>query len=165
MAFEDLISQMVSEPQNSVLFQYFIPFLLIMILFFGLLEVVRIFRKRTNTLVAMLFALIAYPAYPWFSAILIPLGGYAAIVIFIIFFGVFTARYALSRGRDIWYETMTDANKLRKLEERLQKEYKRLNQAHERGQDGKAIAINQTIKLMESQIEMLRRKQMMGGQA
>ncbi|MBS3055711.1 MAG: hypothetical protein J4452_04470 [Candidatus Aenigmarchaeota archaeon] len=165
MALEDLISQMFSDPQNSILFAYFIPFLFIMVLFFGGLELIRAFRKRTNTILATLFALIAFPTYPWFSAILIPLGSYAAIVLFIVFFGVFAVRYAFSRGRDIWFETMTDTNKLRKLEERLQKEYKRLNQAYERGQDSKAISINQHIELMKSQIEALRRKQMMGGQA
>jgi len=163
--FDELIAQMFADPQNSILFIYFIPFLFIMVLFFGLLEVVRAFRKRTNILISMLFALVAFPVYPWFSSILIPLGSYSAIVIFILFFGVFVVRYAFSRGRDIWFETMTDSKRLRKLEERLQKEYKRLQQAHERGQEGKAIAINENINLMKSQIEMLRRKIMLGGQA
>jgi predicted PurR-regulated permease PerM len=165
MALEDVIAQLFSDPQNNIIFMYFLPFLFLTVLFFGGLELIRAFRKRTNTLLAMLFALMAFPTYTWFSLILIPLGSYAAIILFITFFGVFTVRYAFSRGRDIWFETMTDANKLRKLEERLQKEYKRLNKAYDRGQDGKAIAINQNIKVMESQIEALRRKQMMGGQA
>jgi len=162
--FEELIGQLLGDP-NSVFFQYFLPFLFIVALFMFGLESIRAFRNRTNIILAIAFALVAFPVYPLFASILIPLGSYSAILIFAAFFFTFAVRFTWSRGKEAWFESKSDEGKMRHLEYLLNKEFKRFNRERERGNEAKAFAIHQNIKHLESQLEYLRRKKSLGPHA
>ena len=162
--FEDLITQLLSD-QNSLIFQYLLPFLFIVAIFMLGLEAIRAFRNRINVLLSIVLALLAVPVYPWFASLLIPLGSYSAILVFAAFFFTFIVRFAWSKGREAWFDTMGDEGKMRWLEEKLNKEYKKFNRENERGNETKAFAIHENIKLLESQREYLRRKRSLGPHA
>ena len=156
-AFEDFIGSIFSEP-NNIIYQMFLPFLLITALFFGALEVLHVFKKRTSMILAILFSLFAFPTYSFFAYWLNILGSFAALAMFLGLFVFYSAVYAFRKNKTLWFQTMSDVDKLKKIEERIQREYKKFQQAHERGQEGKARAIDEYIRSLEREREYLKRK-------
>jgi hypothetical protein len=153
----DFIGAFSTDP-NNVLYQLFLPFLLISALFFGALEVIHAFKKRTSMVLAILFSLFAFPIYPFFATWLSLLGSFAALAMFLGLFVFYTAVYAFRKNKTLWFQTMSDVDKLKKIEERIQRENKKFAQAHERGNVGKSRAIDEYIRSLERERDYLRRK-------
>jgi len=153
----DFIGTFSTDPSN-VLYQLFLPFLLITALFFGALEVIHAFRKKTSMVLAVLFSLFAFPIYPFFATWLSLLGSFAALAMFLGLFVFYTAVYAFRKNKTLWFQTMSDVDKLKKIEERIQREYKKFAQAHERGNEGKSRAIDEYIRSLERERDYLKRK-------
>lgn len=120
-------------PYDMYLITYFIPFILLFAIFWGLLSGMKIFGRRINTFLALIFPVVfilgAPETFLWFSNYLISLGSFLAVGAFVTLFIFGTIRWAFGRGRDIYRETGDYEKLIKKKSEELEKCRQKAEQA------------------------------------
>lgn len=152
MATTDLIEYLLAE---SLVQQFFLPFILTFAIFWGLLEVLRIFNRRINLVLA--FGITIAAAYgglfSFLSEVLLQLGAMAGIVAFTLVFIVGVVMWALGRGGDI----ISPGRKARKLREKIEKLYEKASRTNNSAK--RSAYIKEARRLEdEYQIEMARNR-------
>jgi hypothetical protein len=157
MAFEDLLKSFIPSlpvEQYGLLYSFFFPFLLIFAVLFAALEVVNIFSRKINLVLALVFTFLTFPTgtFVWFATILPTYGAIVAVGTFaaLFFFGVI--RWGLSRGKDIYMEHRPAEDRLWGLRKKHDKLFKKFMEARERGDDRLAAKLREDLKELESEI-------------
>jgi len=104
MALFDFASSFLT---NTFIFQTFVPFIILFAVIWGLLAAINRFNTKTNTVIAVGFALIAAYSNPFVLSYIAALGSSLALVLFVLLFVFGVIRWGLGRGRDVYFETST----------------------------------------------------------
>ena len=99
------LSDFLPSLSNTFVFQYFIPFVVLFAIFWGLLEMLGRFKPKVNLVVSIGFSLLAAYTNPWVLTYIATLGAYMAVVLFGILFLFGIIRWGLGRGKDIYFES------------------------------------------------------------
>ena len=150
MVFEELFT----APVETLFQNYFLPFILIFAIFWGVLEAIDKFSRKVNLVLALALTLTAVygGALTWFSTYIIPLSSYAAVIAFALVFIIGVGIWAISRGRDIYYTEMP-GKRAEKINKELAKLYKKYREAKDRGDEGKAKSYLQSMRDLEKELE------------
>lgn len=145
---------------TELFYTLFLPFILILAILFGALELLHVFNKKINLVLALVFTLLTTqtPVFVWFATILPLYGAVAAVGVFIVLFFVLTLRWGFSRGKDIYQEMGGTESRIKQLTERMGKLWKEYEKAREQGKEGKARALWEEIKKIKDELEFLRHK-------
>jgi len=118
-------------PYDQYLITYFIPFIILFAIFWGLLTGMKIFNKKINTFLALIFPLVfilgAPETFLWFSNYLISLGSFLAVGAFVALFVFGVIAWALQRGRDIYRDVADLDSKILKKEQERRKMFEKAN--------------------------------------
>lgn len=116
VAISDLLSMTPYEIGRNIL----LPFLLVFTIFYGILSMLGIFKKKSNIMISLILSILlaTTPAFTTLSLYITQLGATTAIVIFGAVFILGTVFWAINRGRDIYDETGGYSRKLIKLEKK-----------------------------------------------
>jgi len=148
-------------PYNEYLITYFIPFILLFAIFWGLLSMMKIFSRRINTFLALIFPLVfilgAPETFLWFSSYLISLGSFLAVGAFVVLFVFGAIRWAFHRGWDIYSDTKGVNIKLAKKQDEKLKLIRKLKQSTNQGEQKDLI---KRIKEVEDEIQLLEAERM-----
>jgi preprotein translocase subunit SecF len=114
---------------HQLFYELFLPFIIILVIFFGVLQMTRIFKQRKINLILSLAitALVsATPAFNIISTTLARYAGWTAIAAFflVFIFGIITwgVRRGVEYGRGTLVEVERLRKDIRKLQERLSRE-------------------------------------------
>jgi hypothetical protein len=146
----------VDLTSGDLLYTVFLPFILIFTLLFGALEVLYVFNKKINLVLALVFTLFSTqtPAFAWFATVLPLYGATAAVGVFATLFVVLTGVFFYKRMRDTWFRFGPPEDRLRKINEKIEK----LNEQFRRtGNETKRRALDQTLKELEKERDYLKR--------
>lgn len=137
-----------------------LPFLLIFIIFFAVLSLIRVFNKKTNVVLALVFTLFAgYGGlFNWITTWVAQSMAYVAISILVIVFVLGSLMWGFGKTKKIYYETVSSEEKLRKLLERKEKLMDEIIKAREKGDEKKEKARIEELKKIELEIELASRK-------
>lgn len=124
-----LISEILPPPYNEYLFTYFVPFIILFAIFWGVLTMMKIFNKKINIFLAIIFPLVfmfgAPETFLWFSSYLISLGSFLAVGAFVAVFVFGVIAWALQRGRDIYRDVADLDSKILKKREDARKKFEK----------------------------------------
>lgn len=138
----------------GLVYTAFLPFIFIFALLFGALELVHLFGKKINLILALIFTFstMATPVFGWFATILPLYGATAVFGVFIALFIVGTLIFGWRKGKDIYIE---GGGKLSKIEH-LRKKMGELQEKMQReGNEGKKRQLYEQIKKLEKEIEFI----------
>jgi len=121
------ILQYISQGQigshtQELFFGFFLPFILTLIIFFAVLQMVGVFRRKTNLVVSLIITILVATT-PVFSAMATWIGqysGYTALVAFFIVFVVGIGAWAFRRGREYVTGAYEEEHRLEKRIKKLQ---------------------------------------------
>jgi len=150
MATTDLIESLLAE---NLVQQFFLPFILTFAIFWGLLEVLRIFNRRINLVLALGITIAAAYGglFTVLSTYLLQLGAFAGVLAFVLVFIVGAAMWALGRGE----EMIAPGRKARKIREKIEKLYDKLERTRNPAKRGAYIEQIRRLE-MEEQIAIRR---------
>ena len=116
----------------------FLPFILVFVILWVVLERIHVFGKRVNIVISLGISILlaTTPAFGLLSAYITEVSGTGMLVIFGILLIGGTAMWALFRGRDIYSEQSGSYRKLEKLRKKREKYLKKAREARERGNRG-----------------------------
>jgi hypothetical protein len=145
---------------NELLYSLFLPFILIFALLFGALEVVHVFNKRINLVLALVFTLFATqtPVFSWFATILPLYGAVAVLGVFAVLFVFGIIKWGYSRGREIYWEVGGTESRIKHLSERMEKLWKEYEKARDQGKEEKMRVLWKEIEEIERELRFLRHK-------
>ena len=157
-----LISDILPPPYNEYLFTYFVPFIILFAIFWGLLTMMKIFNKKINIFLAMIFPLVfmfgAPETFLWFSSYIINLGSFLAVGAFIAVFVFGVIAWAIQRGRYIYQDVAgldkQIVDKRKKLQELAQKISSETNQGKLQAYSKQYQELQNEINILESQRSM-----------
>lgn len=137
---------------HQLFYELFLPFVIILVIFFGVLQMTRIFRQRKINLILSLAitALVsATPAFNVISTTLARYAGYTAIAAFflVFIFGIIT--WGIRRGVEYGRGTLVEVEKLRKEVRKLQ------NQLHREGNSDRRMSLAREINDKKRLLEEL----------
>ena len=117
----------------------FLPFILVFVILWVVLDRIHVFGKRVNMVVSLGISILlaTTPAFTMMSAYITEVSGTGMIVIFGILLIGGTAMWALFRGRDIYSEQSGSYRKLEKLRKKRQTYLRKAREAREEGNTGK----------------------------
>ncbi len=101
----------------------FLPFILVFVILWVVLERIHVFGKKVNIIISLGISILlaTTPAFTMFSTYITEVSGTSMLVIFGILLIGGTAVWALSRGRDIYYEQAAPEKKIMQLEKKIEK--------------------------------------------
>lgn len=136
----------------------FLPFILVFVILWVVLERIHIFGKRVNIVISLGISILlaTTPAFTMFSTYITEVSGTGMIMIFGILIIGGTAMWALFRGRDIYYEQSGSPKKLEKLYKKKEKYLKKARAAEDRGDTRKRNAYMKVVRELEDRIDMER---------
>lgn len=151
MPLSDFIQQI---PQQQLIFQLIIPFLIVFAILWGALEALGTFSRRINLILALSFSITSAVTdmFLWFSQYVVNLGTFLALGAFLALFGFGVLRWMLGRGRDIYYESAEPAKRLEKINRKIEKLYEKRRDAS----PDRQRAIDATIERLEREKKQLR---------
>lgn len=139
-------------PQENILYGFFLPLLLIFAILYGALLVVKLFNKRINFVLALIFTLLttATPAFAWFSSVLPTYGAVLAVGAFAAIFIIGTIRWSWSKGRETYMTAKYAGGPRLDRIEKLHKALEKLNKEHEKALDqGRMDKAREILKQMK----------------
>jgi hypothetical protein len=139
---------------STFVFQYFVPFIILFAIFWGLIEMIGRFKTKINLVLSLGFAMIAVYTNPWILVYIATLGSYAAVVLFGVIFIFGIIRWSLGRGQDIYYDTASKSKKLDKLIKESADLTRKLNGTPENSKE--RLEVFRRLKDVNEKIEMLR---------
>lgn len=126
----DFIQQI---PQEQLIFQVILPFIVVFAILWGALESLGTFSRRINLVLALSFttgfAITDY--FLWFSRYLINLGSFLVLAAFLALFGFGILRWMFGRGRDVYYETGPDWKRIERINKEIVKLTEKMNRVKE----------------------------------
>jgi hypothetical protein len=142
---------------EGLLYTFFLPFLIVFVIVWGILTGLRVFNRRINLVLAFALTIAAWygGAFKWLSTYVINLGATVAIAAFVILFIVGAAMWAFGRGKEIYYETAAPGKKLEKLYKEREKILEKMRNANEK----ERRALYHKLRDIEYQIDMERSEQ------
>ena len=117
------------EPYQLV-YEFFLPFILTLILLFFGLQMIRIFSRKTNLILSLILTIMvaASPLFATIASLLSQIGAFAAVGVFVVVFIVGALSWGVRKGRES-IEGMTSAdaelNRLYKRRAKLIEEIER----------------------------------------
>lgn len=151
-----LISDILPPPYNEYLFTYFVPFIILFAIFWGILTMMKIFNKKINMFLAIIFPLVfmfgAPETFLWFSTYLINLGSFLAVGAFIAVFVFGVIAWALQRGRDIYRDVADLDSRILKKREEMRKVIDKISTATD---ETKKLHYSQEYQRLQNEIGIL----------
>jgi len=100
-----------------------LPFVLVYIILWAILERMRVFGKRVNVILSLGISVLlaTTPAYTIIAAYITQVSGSSMVIIFGILLVGGTLMWALGRGRGIYYEQVAIEKKIANLEKKIRK--------------------------------------------
>ena len=135
-------------------FNFWLPFILSFTLIFAILEGMKIFERKINITIALIVTL-GFSASPFFQVFAKIIVSYSAIFVILAFFSLFvigTSKYSLKRLKMIEIK-----DKLRLIEEELEKRRKEYEEAIKSGDEVKARILKNEIEKLEERKDILLR--------
>jgi hypothetical protein len=121
MALLDILTS--GQPFNfsELLQTFFIPFIILFSIFWGLLSIMRIFSNKINIVLALGLTLgVAFTGvFTIFTTYLFQFSSFLAVGIFALVFIFGIIRWGFGRSRDIYYETGGYEAKIKRLQKRI----------------------------------------------
>lgn len=149
MALENFLT----APVQELVYQLFLPFLILFVILWGVLSSLNVFGKKINLVLALGLCTIIVPteAFAIFARYLTALSGYAAVGAFAVLFIFGITVWSIGKGRDIYHGALEPTRKERRINEKLEKSRKKL--ADERDQKKKKALIEE-IKNLKDDLEV-----------
>jgi len=135
-----------------------LPFVLVYIILWAILERLRIFPKRINVILSLGISILlaTTPAYTILAVYITQVSGGSMVVIFGILLVGGTLMWAFGRGRDIYYEQVGPTKKLEKLYKRRGNYLKKAREAEYRRDTKKARAYIKMVRNLDDKIDIER---------
>jgi hypothetical protein len=155
MSLFDLMTMPVEE-----MFQgFFLPFLVIFVITWGILSSLRVFSKRINMVLALALALLASatPQFTMFASYIAQMGANVSIIAFALVFGFGVLMWTFGSGRDIYYEFVAPSKKIEKLMKEERKLLKKAKEAKRAGNSRKAADLMKRAHKIRDDIELERK--------
>lgn len=151
MAITDLLESFLTE---NLFQEIFLPFILTFVIFWGLLEVLRIFNRRINLILALTITVAAWYGglFELLSTYLLPLGALVGVLAFVLVFIVGTVMWVLGRGEEI----IAPGRKARKIREKIEKLYEKAGRTNN---PAKRRAYIEQARRLEVEYEIALREQ------
>jgi len=157
-------ADILPPPYSEYLITYFIPFIILFAIFWGLLTMMKIFSKKINTLLALLFPIVfmlgAPETFLWFSSYLISLGSFLAVGAFVAVFVFGVITWALQRGRDIYRDVADLDSKILKKRQQARKMLEKISAEADPGKKQHYAkeweGLQNEIKILEAEREQMR---------
>ena len=121
MALLDLLTSGQYFNFSELLQTFFIPFILLFAIFWGLLSIMRIFNNKINIVIALCLTLAAAftGVFTIFTTYLFQFSSFLAVGVFALIFIFGIISWAFGRSRDIYYETGGYEGKIKRLQKRI----------------------------------------------
>jgi len=146
------IAEFLGISVNELLFNYLLPFLIVFAILWGVLEILGVFNRKINTVLAFGITIAAAygGAFTFLSQYLIKAGALVALSAFAIVFIIGSIRWAFGRTREYYYETGGRGKKLEKLYKEREKIIEKMknarNEKDRRGLYNRLFQIEQEIR-------------------
>jgi hypothetical protein len=149
-----LLEDLLTSGAPELIYNFFLPFIFIFALLFGALEVIHIFGKKINLILALIFTFstMVTPVFGWFATILPVYGAIAVFGVFITLFVVGTLIYGWRRGEDIYLE---GGGKFKKVEHLRKKRGELWEKMQREGREGRRRQLYEQIKNLDKEIEFI----------
>jgi len=164
----DTLIQAQSNP-NILLTGVLIPFLLIFVVFWGVLNLIKIFgdgpvARKVNIILSLCIALLAgiTPAWQIITGMAAFLGNFAWVSFFVIFI-IGSIFWVAGKSRSSYNENWKSVsginpNSMKDLDNQIAKVLKKLQEAEWRGDSAKAAVLSDTLRKLNERKEDLHRK-------
>jgi hypothetical protein len=141
----------------QLIYNFFLPFMFIFVLCYGVLRKIDLFGSRINMLISMLIPamILLNPAMGFFRDQMSMMGAMSVYGMFIALFGFGVIMWGLNKGRDVTYNTATDDKKMRILSDRLHRADKKYRRA---GSQRERAKWDREIEHLERDMRRLRRR-------
>ena len=149
-----LLEDLLASGAPELIYNFFLPFIFIFALLFGALEVIHIFGKKINLILALIFTFstMATPVFGWFATILLVYGAVAVFGVFIGLFVVGSLLFGLRKGKDIYLES---GGKQRRIEHLRKKRGELWEKMQREGREGRRRQLYEQIKNLDKEIEFI----------
>ncbi|MDI6798997.1 MAG: hypothetical protein QMD12_03350 [Candidatus Aenigmarchaeota archaeon] len=155
MVLENILTLSIQD----LIYTAILPFVITFAILWGVLEAIKLFNKKVNIVLALAITLVA--AYSGLFTLLsnyfLQFGALFGVATFVIVFVVGVIAWAAGRGREFYYESLRPEEKSKKIGERIEKLYKEMKKARDRGDEGKMRALAEEIRRLELEREVARR--------
>jgi hypothetical protein len=150
MAILDFLQSLSIE---SMFREFFLPFLLTFVIFWGILSALRIFNRKINLILA--FGITIAAAYgglfTWLNQFILVFSGYVGIAAFGVLLVLGIVVWAYRRGEDI----VSPSSKPAKIREKIEKLYEKASDTND---NHKRRAYMEEAKKLEMEYEVARRR-------
>lgn len=148
------IVELLSGGPTELVYGFFIPFLLVFVILWGVLSAFRMFDKKINIIIALAISILAAESeyFPIFANYVGQLGGFTALIAFAVLFLFGIGMYSYGRGRRLYSEHAPPREKREDRNKELKKLYEDLREARYKEDE------ELEDELLE-QIERLKRRQ------
>lgn len=145
---------LLNLPPEQIFRGFFLPFVILFAISWGVLTSLRIFDKRINLVISLaLTVLVVFtPQFTIFATYLTQLGGQFAVAAFFIVFGFGVLMWAFGRGKDIYYEQIS--SKKEKMNKEIAKHYKKYKEAMEKDDKERMNVEMDIIKKLEMERDL-----------
>lgn len=148
----------LSSLEAADMFYYvFVPFIMIFAILFGILSALGVFSRKTSMIISLCLTLIvaSTESFVMFSTYVAQLGAYFAFAVFGIVFFLGITMWGWGHGKEIYGQSLDMQNKIKKIDERIQKEWKEYDRTRS---DYKKSAIYRRIEKLKKNKEALEAK-------
>ncbi len=147
---------LLNLPTDQLFTNFFLPFILIFAILWGLFSMISIFNRKINIILAIgITLLVANTEYfVLLSTTVFQYSGFAGVVVFgvVLIFGII--RWGFSRGEDIYDVSGHSRRKFEKLAKDKAKHVKKLAQARDRGDTAAVQAESEIIKKIDDEMKV-----------
>jgi len=156
MAFENIFTLSIQD----LIYTVILPFVITFAVLWGVLEAIKLFNRKVNIVLALAITFVAAYGglFTLLSTYFLQFGALFGVAAFVIVFVVGVIAWAFGRGKEFRYEFLRPEEKSQKLGERIEKLYKELEKARDRGDEGKMRAIAEEIRKLELERDIARRR-------
>lgn len=152
------LEQLFTLAPEQLLYQIFIPFIIIFAILWGVLTGLGIFGSKINLILslALTIAITFTDAFVIFSTYLFQLGGYVAIIAFVGVFMFSLIVWAFRRGVESYYEHGPAEKRLERLTKDIAKvaeKYQSATGAKKEAYGGQLKTLMEKKKLLETELE------------
>lgn len=150
---------------NSLLTAVLLPFLLIFVILWGILNVMKIFGpegRKINFIIALVITIFTAFTDAW-GVVATQLAAFTGVFVYVMFFAVFilgTIFWAIGRSRNVYGEHVsgtggTNLNSLKVLDKEIGKRMKKYKELKDQGRDKEAESLGETIIMLKKRREIM----------
>lgn len=139
----------------QLIYNFFIPFIFIFVLSYGVLKKIGLFGSKINTILALTIPamILLNPSMGFFREQMSIMGAMSVYGMFIALFGFGVLMWGLNKGRDITYTTANVEAKMKKL---YDKKHKAVNKYKHAGSQKDRIKWGHEIDEIDRELMMLK---------